>query len=406
MINPHPVQLVVREQSELAPGNGDIEIVERKGVGHPDTICDALAEELSLALCNHYLEHFGLILHHNVDKVLLRAGSSRPRFGGGEIVAPIDVYFAGRATLAHEGHEVPVAGLAADAAHGWLRRNLHALDSRSHVNLHCLVRPGSRDLVELYMRQARTGVALANDTSCGVGFAPLSALEKTVIAVSERLNAPALTAKCPEIGEDVKVMGVRKGRRVALTVACALVDAHVANLRRYLEIKESVAVLAGEAGRQSTDLDLELAVNTADDPDSGDVYLTVTGTSAEAGDDGQTGRGNRSNGLNTPYRMMTLEAAAGKNPVTHVGKLYNVVASRIAAEVVSEIDPVRDVACALVSRVGARIDEPQIVDLRVRTRDGCALEELTPRLEQIVHAHLEGIHSLWQKIIHREVALF
>ena len=77
--------------------NQPVEIVERKGIGHPDTICDALAEELSRNLCAYYLENFGLVLHHNVDKALLWGGSSLPKYGGGQIKAPIEIFLAGRA---------------------------------------------------------------------------------------------------------------------------------------------------------------------------------------------------------------------------------------------------------------------------------------------------------------------
>jgi S-adenosylmethionine synthetase len=86
-----------------------LEIVERKGRGHPDTVCDALAEELSLALSRYYLKRFGAILHRNVDEVLLRGGASRAAFGGGEGVAPIEIFLAGRACCEVGGVPVPVA---------------------------------------------------------------------------------------------------------------------------------------------------------------------------------------------------------------------------------------------------------------------------------------------------------
>ena len=59
-----------------SPESLPFEIVERKGLGHPDTICDALTENLSRALSRVYLERFGAILHHNVDKVLLCGGAA------------------------------------------------------------------------------------------------------------------------------------------------------------------------------------------------------------------------------------------------------------------------------------------------------------------------------------------
>src|SRR5512134_4121150 len=103
------------------PAAAPFEIAERKGVGHPDTICDALTEELSHALCRFYIERFGLILHHNVDKALLWGGAARPRFGGGEVLEPIELYLAGRATAAVGDVRVPVDELVQETARDWLR---------------------------------------------------------------------------------------------------------------------------------------------------------------------------------------------------------------------------------------------------------------------------------------------
>ncbi|MCA1409472.1 S-adenosylmethionine synthase, partial [Ensifer sp. IC3342] len=84
--------------SDLIVADDPVEVVERKGLGHPDTICDALAETLSRNLCREYRQRLGRILHHNVDKALLCGGRSTPAFGGGSVDAPIDIYLAGRAT--------------------------------------------------------------------------------------------------------------------------------------------------------------------------------------------------------------------------------------------------------------------------------------------------------------------
>ena len=180
-----------------------VEIVERKGIGHPDTVCDALAEELSRALCQFYLERFGLVMHHNVDKALLWGGTSQPAFGGGRVVAPMEIFLAGRATCEYKGIKVPVEELGRESCSNWLRANFHALDPERHVKLHCLVRPGSADLVDLYLRQEETGIALANDTSCGVGYAPLSELERVVLQVEKTLNSPEIKSVHPDIGEDI-----------------------------------------------------------------------------------------------------------------------------------------------------------------------------------------------------------
>jgi S-adenosylmethionine synthetase len=387
-----------------SPAALPIEIVERKGLGHPDTICDALAEALSVALSRYYLEHFGAILHHNVDKALLRGGAARARFGGGELLQPIELYLAGRATAAVGEARVPLGELAIETSRRWLKRNLRHLDPERHVRVHPLIRPTSADLASLFER--RRSAPLANDTSFGVGYAPLDQLERAVLAVEHALNAPAARARHPELGEDMKVLGVRTGGTIRLTVACALVSRHVADLDDYREKKGAIARLATAAAREAGAGEVEVAVNTADGDAESSLYLTVTGLSAEAGDDGQVGRGNRVNGLITPYRPMSLEAPAGKNPVTHVGKLYNVVASRIAQAIVVEVPAVVEAYCWLASRIGDPIDAPQVADLKLRLEDPDALEAARPRALEVAQDNLRAIGTLWREIIEGGVPLW
>jgi S-adenosylmethionine synthetase len=384
-------------QTPFAESEG-VEIVERKGKGHPDTLCDALAEQLSTALCRFYQERFGLILHHNVDKALLYGGAAKPAFGGGQVAEPFEIFLAGRATREYGGVKVPVEELAVEGSREWLRRNLHALDPDRDVKIHCLIRPGSSDLVELYLRSRQTGIWLANDTSCGVGFAPLSELERVVLQVETFLNSPGIKERFPEYGEDIKIMGVRNGGKMVLTLACAFVDRFVGDLRDYLEKKRKLAQLARETAQRITGLEVEVEVNTGDDENGGHVYLTVTGTSAEAGDDGQVGRGNRVNGLITPYRPMTLEAGAGKNPVTHVGKLYNLIANAMAGAIVEAIPEVLACQCYLVSQIGRPVADPQIADIRLYT-EGRPVSELGREIKQIVDDHLARIGTLWEQVV-------
>ena len=383
----------------------DVEVVERKGLGHPDTICDALAEAFSARLSRFYRERFGLILHHNVDKVLLRGGSAEPSFGGGRITAPIEIFLAGRATTNFGGVEVPVDELAIESSRAWLEKHLHALDVDRDVRIHPLVRPGSRDLVELYLRQQKQSVWLANDSSCGVGFAPLSALEALVLDVEQELNRSTLRPICPELGEDIKVMGVRRGQLIHLTIACAMIDRFLASMTDYLEAKrrleQRVQAIVAEHGQRN----VEIEINTSDNPAKGSVYLTVTGSSAEAGDDGEAGRGNRVNGLITPFRPMTMESVAGKNPVTHVGKLYNLCASLTAARLVEQIPEVVASSCVLVSEIGRPIDRPLFADVRVRLVEGGTIDELRPAIEQILWTEISTLPQLAEELIEGRIAL-
>jgi S-adenosylmethionine synthetase len=220
-------------------------------------------------------------------------------------------------------------------------------------------------------------VPCANDTSIGVGFAPLTLTEDLVLAVEHKLNAPETKALHPAIGEDIKVLAVRRGHLIQITVAAAMISRYIDSAAAYRDAVDAVRDLALDAVRErlaapasaggSVRPDriegVELVVNAADDV-SGAEYLTLSGTSAESGDDGQVGRGNRLSGLITPMRPMTLEAASGKNPRTHVGRIYSEVAGAIA-RACAGLEGVRAVECLLVSRIGSPIHEPWMASVRL-----------------------------------------
>ena len=144
-----------------------VEHVERKGLGHPDSICDAVMEAVSVDLSRAYIEGCGRVLHHNVDKGLLVAGQSSPRPGGGTVDVPMRLIFSDRATTHVNGREIPVGEIAVAAAKKWLRRNLRFVDPDRHVVYQNEIRPGSPELVDIFARAALT----ANDTSAAVGYA-------------------------------------------------------------------------------------------------------------------------------------------------------------------------------------------------------------------------------------------
>lgn len=387
----------------LSLPNGPVEVVERKGLGHPDTICDALVETFSRNLCREYSRRFGRILHHNVDKALLCGGRSAPAFGGGSVTAPMNIYLAGRATTRIGGEAVPVEEIAVEGSRSWLRSNLHALDAERDVRLHVLAQPGSQDLQELFSRTSR--MPLANDTSIGVGYAPLSALENLVLDLERRINGRDRHREHPAWGEDVKVMGLRHVRSVRLTIACAMIGRYLRHRDDYLSEKSELHKLSAQLAERYGFSDCEVDINAADGPSSGELYLTVTGTSAEAGDDGQVGRGNRVNGLITPCRPMSLEAAAGKNPISHVGKIYNVVARDIAEAIVG-MSEVAAAECLLLSRIGDPITRPAIMQVKVATRDGLPITEVRRSVEEIAAERLSRIPKLVDDFVAGSLSTF
>ena len=391
--------------SKLNVDEDSVEIVERKGLGHPDTICDAIAETLSRNLCREYRQRFGTILHHNVDKALLSGGRSAPAFGGGTVLAPINICLAGRAAdVGTEG--ASIKEIAIEGSRAWMRANLHAMDVEHHVSFRWLVQPVSEDLQDLFSRHRRNEVPLANDTSIGVGYAPFSPLENLVLAVEKQINGRDRQRDHPAWGEDVKVMGIRNGGTVHLTVACAMIGKYLANLDDYRAeasaVEHMVHTLAAEHGMP----ECRVRVNAADNPSTGMVYLTVTGTSGENGDDGQVGRGNRVNGLITPCRPMSLEAAAGKNPVTHVGKLYNVVARQIAETVVAEVPEVSAAQCLIVSQIGAPLTEPTVLQVKLATRDGAPTGQFKKCVGEIADDRLTRIPQLTDDFIAGTVEIY
>ncbi len=400
------MELIVRRMDRAAPDVQPVEVVERKGQGHPDTLCDAIAERISVKLCRAYLQATGAVLHHNVDKVLLCGGASRPAFGGGDVLEPIEIHLAGRVTRAVDSTVFPVDELAVQACREVLAEHVRCLDVDRHVNIHPHFRGGSADLTELYARQPGDRVPLANDTSIGAGFAPRTDLERVVMAAERALASADAKLRCPALGDDVKVMGIRNGGRISLIVACAMIGHHLADVTAYLAAKEIATALVYAAATSETRLEVDVALNTADDASRGSVYLTVTGTSAEAGDDGEVGRGNRTSGLITPYRPMTLEAAAGKNPVTHVGKLYSILAERVAVRLCSERPEIAAAECILVSKIGHAVTDPQIADVTITMRDTSMPLSTRDDLEPLVRRVLDSLPSLRDDLVAGRVKIF
>ncbi len=390
----------------------NVELVERKGLGHPDYISDAIAEAASRKLSKYYLERYGTVLHHNLDKVLLVGGQAAPRFGGGEVLQPIYIVVAGRATTevrTSSGVEkVPIGPLILEAAKEWIRDNFRFLDPEKHVIVDYRIGHGSADLVGVF-EAGKESVPLANDTSVGVGFAPFSTLERLVYETERLLNSREFKEKAPEVGEDIKVMGLRRGRRIELTIAAAIISSLVEDPDHYMGVKDTIREAVMDlASRLAPDYDVEVYVNTADMPDKGIFYLTVTGTSAEHGDDGMTGRGNRSYGLITPLRPMSLEAAAGKNPVNHVGKIYNIMAMNIARRVYETVKGLREVYVELLSQIGKPINEPLVANVKVLTeKPGEPLPaDAVREIEAIVEEELDSYRRITRELIEGRILVY
>jgi len=368
----------------------NFEMCEHKGIGHPDTLTDGVCEAASRELSRRYRREFGRVLHHNLDKGLLIAGRSEPRFGGGRVVQPMRFVVCGRATPLGNGESAAEVAIA--AARAYLQTRI-GFDAAADA-ITAQIGSTSASLQQLFAPGA-TAMPRANDTSFGTGFAPYSRLERQVLDLAQAIRSPEFRARFPAAGADFKIMGCRIGQAITQTIALAFVDRHVESVEHYFRLKQSMqehllATLAVPA---------RLHINRLDDPharDESGLHLTVTGLSSEMGDDGQVGRGNRVSGLITPGRAMSLEAAAGKNPVSHVGKLYNVLATLVARDIHAKVDGAAEVSVQLLSAIGEPVDQPQLAGIEIHASGG---------LTQAMRAHAAEIADAWLADVQRVTGL-
>ena len=396
----------VSQLDQLTVSEQPLEIVERKGVGHPDHICDAIMNDVSVALSKQYLKKYGTVLHHNIDKALLAAGEVRRRFGGGEVKRPMLMVFGDRATYDVDGDPVPVDELAVSTAKKWFRNNIRFLDPEKHVRYQVELARGSEALRDIFKRKGR--FLGANDTSAAVGYAPLTPTEQIVLQTERRINSPAFKKDFPETGEDVKIMASRDGRDLDLTIALAFVDRFIENEGQYFRKKAEVTEEVTRFVKSKVKLDgVNVSINTADKKGRGmgGMYLTVLGTSADDGDGGQVGRGNRVNGLIPLNRPTCSEAAAGKNPVSHVGKIYNLLTYEIAQHVHQKVSGTKEVYVWLLSQIGKPINEPKVAGIELILDKGVDFKPACKQAHEIARSELNSIDDFTKRLTEGKIAV-
>ncbi len=378
-----------------------LEIVERKGLGHPDSICDAIMDQISVDLCAEYLERFDTILHHNIDKCLLVAGETAGIFGGGIMVDPMRLVIGDRATFQAEDVELDVANIAVDTAKRWFDEKLRFVKP-DFVEYQVELKHGSSELTDIFNRHK--GILGSNDTSAAVGYAPLSFTEQAVMDMEKYLNSGEFKSEHPESGEDVKVMGVRRGNSLDITVAMPLIDSFVDSEKHYFNMKEDIfgamnRYLTSYMEEKDVIMSTSVSFNNLDVQGRGmeGIYTTVTGTSAEDADCGQVGRGNRVNGIIPLNRPVSSEAAAGKNPVSHVGKIYNVLSHHIAGRIVEKVPDVKEAYVWLLSDIGVPIDDPKVAAAQIIMEKG-SVGSVAKDVEEVIDFELEHIQDFCMQL--------
>ncbi len=378
-----------------------VEVVERKGLGHPDYICDSIMNQVSVELSKEYMQRFGAIMHHNIDKGLLVAGEVKTKFGGGVILKPMRIIFGDRATFEVGGEIIDVKSIAIDTAKKWLQDNLRFVKPDS-VEYQVEIAAGSAELTDIFKR--KDTILGANDTSAAVGYAPMTPTENVVLETERFLNFPDFKKRFPESGEDIKVMGLREGKYLQLIVADSLVDMFIGSEKEYFRKKDELLEEIKTYAAERTEFETSVALNTLDREGRGmgGVYLTVTGTSAEDADSGQVGRGNRVNGIIPLNRPVSSEAAAGKNPVSHVGKIYNVLSHRIANEIYINVPDIKEVYVWLLSQIGEPIDQPRIAAAQVIMERG-SLGDVEKEVNEVIDKELANIQEFCMELAYGKI---
>lgn len=389
-------------------------IVERKGLGHPDTLADHLAEKLSRTYSAYTLKHYGAVLHHNFDKLALLGGASEVRYGAGHMTAPVKVLVNGRAAYSCGGQRIAVGDLVETAVREFFRERLPAVLDHLDIVLNITENPSPgavvtddrvperrrwfapRGVEDLRERRA----LLANDTSLGTGWAPEGGLEGLVRVLSDTFSAADGFARTHRwCGSDVKVMGYWDGRQADIVLCVPQKSPYVASRAEYLHNKDTVLAQCNLLARSRLpDAEIDIRLNARDVPEEDELYLTYTGSSLESGDEGVVGRGNRVNGLITPLRPMNLEGANGKNPVYHVGKLYNLAAMRLARRLHEETGDYAEVH--LISTTGQRLDQPGRILIRLS-----AATAQHDKIQALVTEAMEGFPALTEEIVAQGVVL-
>lgn len=414
--------LIVCASGKTLIDDSEYEVVERKGIGHPDTLCDALAEKISQAYSQYCLSRYGLILRHMVDKIALSGGATKVKFGGGEMQKPIRLYLNCRFTRTFQQETIPYLEIANAIIAKHFGEVLPLLNLEQWLvivdNTHFAPGPGvvyEADGSTLNERQfffdiPRKEFAVfhdnnlrSNDTSTTVSYSPLSVTEKMVLLVETTLNGKDFKKLHPFVGSDIKVMARRIKRRVDITVCIPFIAAYTPNREFYAEkltfLKERLKqLIVAEFGQY----EISISLNTRDNPAKSDYYLTLTGNAIESGDEGVVGRGNRYNGVISFTRRMSMEACCGKNPVYHVGKIYTAIGSLISQEIFELLG--LETYVYLTSQMGRSLSDPWSVYVEV-----CG-SEITPSQRQVVEAIVErnfaNANQTTQKIVRGELNLY
>lgn len=352
--------------------------------------------QISIDLSKLYLKETGTIQHHNMDKALLVAGQSENNFGGGKLTKPMKMILGDRATFDIGEKKIPIGDFAVQTAKNWFEKNLRYVNDE-HVEYQVEIGVASKELRSIFENPSSFA---SNDTSALVGYAPFTETESIVLNTEQYINSKQFKDKFSESGEDVKVMGFRNSNHVDLTIAMAFVDRYISSVNQYFQRKDEMLQEINEFLKKTYNMKITTSMNCLDSKNKGisGLYLTVLGTSADSADSGQVGRGNMTSRVISPSRPAGAEAAAGKNPVSHIGKIYNALSFKIANEICDNISNLDEVYVWTYNVIGRPVNEPRAVIVQPISKGELSDVEKN-QINEIVEKNLQNIHEFCNELI-------
>jgi S-adenosylmethionine synthetase len=103
---------------------------------------------------------------------------------------------------------------------------------------------------------------------------------------------------------------------------------------------------------------------------------------------------------------MSMEATSGKNPVNHIGKIYNLLSTEIAQTVAEEVDGIRQLQVRLLSQIGQPIDYPHVADTMVVPEDDVDLADIQADIEAVVDDELANVTDITERVVNDELSTF
>lgn len=388
--------------------DNSFEIVERKGIGHPDTLADLITEEFSNNYSRYCIKKFGAILNHWADKVVLSGGVSKLDFGSYKIKKPITIYLFGKAVTSVGDVKIPIEKIFVNSYKKVLKEVFKNKAILTHINYVVDINSGigREHTQQFYQPKSKKDILTvetykSNDTVICSGFAPYSISEKMAIDIENYVNSEKFKKKYPYTGYDVKVVITKIEDFYDITLCVPFIADKTPSFKFYLNNKNNILKDLNKFVSNIKYLNKKskflININTKDFGDHG--YLVAFGTALDKGDFGAVGRGNKYSGVISLNRKTNMEAVAGKNPQNHSGKLFTIFSHHIAWKLYKIFR--KNVSVDITAKNGEDINNPSYIFVNMESEKSLKKSD-RERIKNLIFHDIKKINHFYKQIINRD----